>query len=141
MGAQTLEGAGPSCMSCHRLAGTGTIGGGGFGPDLTLVHERLRGQRGLDAWLTNPPTPVMRAVYRKAPLNGDERVALAALFHQAATEGRDAPAASQLPFVGLGAGGAALALIVMGLVWPRRRRGVRRGLLDTSRAPLPGDRR
>jgi mono/diheme cytochrome c family protein len=139
-GAQRLEDGGPSCISCHQLASLSALGGGAFGPDLTAVHTRLRGRRGLEAWLTNPPTPVMKAVYRNAPLEPHERVALAALFADTASRHPDAPARSNTSmFVSLGAGGAVLALVAMALVWSRRFDAVRRPMVEASRTLPTGD--
>lgn len=139
-GERRLAAGGPSCFSCHRLAGTTGPGGGVFGPDLTNVHQRLRGRRGLDAWLTSPPTPVMRAVYRRAALRDDERRALIALFEHAAAEPAR-PSGSTATFLVAGAGGAVIALAAMALVWSRRFRGVRRPMLAASLPRSPGDQR
>jgi mono/diheme cytochrome c family protein len=140
-GSRSFEADGPSCVSCHRLAGLGGLGGGTFGPDLTRIHERLRGRRGLDAWLTRPPTPVMRALYGTAPLQDPERLALVALLEDTAVRQAGAPAGSTAAFVGAGAVGALLALVAIGLTWWRRFSAVRRPLVDRARTPHPGDQR
>lgn len=123
-GRRGLANGAPACTACHRLD---DIGGGALGPDLTGVHRRLGGARGLAAWMGNPPTPVMRAVYRTAPLTTEEAHALAALLADAPAR---PPAPRRMPAVlGAGAGGAALGLIVFAVAWSRRFRGVRRPML------------
>ena len=120
------------CVSCHT-AGDGLMRNGGrLGPDLALVHDRLGGHRGLMAWLTAPPTPMMRALYRHAPLTGDEAHAVAAFL---AVPHHQAPAAPRrIPrFAGVGVVGALLFMRAIAIVWSGRFRAVRRRLVDRPR--------
>ncbi len=131
VGASPLAAAGPACIACHQ-AGTVVAPGGRLGPDLTRVHERLGGRRGLMAWLGGTPTPMMRAVYRPAPLTSEEARALTAFLAQSGVGA--APGPSRLPtFVLGGFGGAAAVLALVGVVWAKRFRAVRRPLVDATR--------
>jgi mono/diheme cytochrome c family protein len=140
VGRRPLGAGAPSCVSCHRLESLSGLGGGTLGPDLTRAHQRLGGTRAVATWLANPPTRVMRAVFRKQPLAAEESFTLAALL--ADTDARQAPAAaSRTPaFVGLGTAGALTTLLLIGIVWSRRLRAVRRPLLTVRRIPYGGDR-
>ena len=142
-GGRALAARGPACLPCHQLSGVGGLGGGRLGPDLTRVHERLRGRRGLDTWLANPPTPVMRAIYRGAPLDQDERIALVALFEDALT--RDTVAArsgaGRGTFLLLGVAAALAGLGAAGVTWSRRFRAVRRPFVTIARTGAPGESR
>lgn len=133
LGASPMAAAGPACIACHEV---GALPGGHLGPDLTRVHERLGGRRGLLAWLGATPTPMMRAVYRPAPLTPDEARALTAFLGESATA--EAPRPLRLrAFVIGGFGGAAAVLGLVGVVWARRFRGVRRPLVAATRAGAP----
>lgn len=139
-GRRTLARRGPSCVACHRSESIGGFGGGTLGPDLTGVHERLGGVRGLTAWLGNPPTRVMRTVFRNRPLEADETFAIAAMLGD--TGARQVPAGRTrtAAFVAAGLTGALLTLMVMAIVWSRRLRSVRRPLVEAARHTTRGER-
>ncbi len=123
-GRARLIAAGPPCVQCHDAATLAAPGGGRMGPDLTQVHARLGGTRGVAAWLQTTPTPVMRAVYRSASLTPDESRLLAAFLEDAARARTPAPSrAPQLIGASLSLCAAVLGLI--GLMGSRRLRGVR----------------
>lgn len=129
-GEALLEAGGPSCLSCHTAGGVGALGGGKLGPDLTLVYERLQGQKGLGAWLSAPATPTMQEVYRQVPFTASEVEALLAFFEDAAKQRAEADTAAPLTFFLLGLGGAVLGLVLFDFAWKRRFRSVRRRLVD-----------
>jgi mono/diheme cytochrome c family protein len=139
-GRRALGRRAPACVSCHRVGSIGGLGGGTLGPDLTLVSQRLGGAHGVAAWLSNPPTKVMRAVYRPRPLGDDERLALAAMLVDESAPSRAAPASRTWTFTMLGAAGAMAALLLMAFVWSRRMTAVRRPLVDASRTRAGDDR-
>lgn len=128
-----LANAGPACVSCHALGDMGGTRGGALGPDLAAVHTRLGGARGTTSWLSRPPTPLMRAVYRKASLTEDESRSLAALFESAASANVVPQSASWRRLALTGLGGALGGLVVIGIAWRGRFRNVRRRLLDHRR--------
>ena len=132
LGRQRLQAAGPACISCHSVKSVGgALGGGQLGPDLTLVYQRLNGRKGLEAWLKNPASATMKPIFAKHPLQPDEISALTAFFEQTSKEsGAENAGAYRWRFVLIGLAGAALGLVVLGLVWKRRVRGVRRALVE-----------
>jgi cytochrome c2 len=134
LGRDRLSAAGPPCVSCHDTAALPAPGGGRLGPDLTDVNARLGGRRGLTAWLGAAPTPLMRAMYRPAPLTADESHALAAFLEES---GPPRAARRTLPFTVLvgGLSGAAATLLVVAAAGRKRFRAVRRPLVSRALHP------
>jgi mono/diheme cytochrome c family protein len=132
LGRERLQAGGPSCVSCHAVKSAGgALGGGQLGPDLTLVYQRLNGQKGLEAWLASPASATMKPIFNKHPLKPAEISSLTAFFAQTSKEtGAENPSTYRLLFILLGLGGAAFGLVVLGLIWKRRIRGVRRALVE-----------
>jgi ubiquinol-cytochrome c reductase cytochrome c subunit len=134
-GASRLAAAGPACIACHTTANLAAPGGGRLGPDLTNVHARLGGSRGLSAWLGATPTPMMRAVYRGAGLTPPETRALTAYFETSATTA--APPHPTVLVLLSGLAGAVAVLAGVAFAGRRRFRAVRRPLV--ARATGQGD--
>jgi hypothetical protein len=132
-GDQRLGNGGPPCISCHTLGNLGGLGGGRLGPDLTLVYERLGGQRGVGAWLSAPPTPTMQSVFRNRPLQPEEILPLLAVFENSSQQSKPANTTSQTRFFLAGIAGAVLGLSFMGWAWRGRIRTVRRALVGGAR--------
>lgn len=132
LGQQRLQAGGPSCISCHSVKSAGgPLGGGQLGPDLTLVYQRLNGRPALEAWLSNPPSATMKPIFARHPLQPAEISALTAFFEQTSKEAGAADAGTyRLRLALFGLGGAVVGLIILGLVWKRRIRGVRRALVE-----------
>lgn len=134
-GATRLSASGPACVGCHdaRLPGPG---GGRLGPGLANAHLRLGGRTGLTAWLAAPPTPLMRVLYRAAPLTDDEVRSLVAFLEQP----DDDPSTSAVALLAaLGLGGCLLVIAVAALVWRGRFRSVRGPLVARANlGPPPG---
>ena len=139
-GEQRLSASRTACVACHTASNGFSRSGGRLGPGLALVHDRLNGHRGLTSWLGSPPTPMMRAIYRRAPLTDDEAHAIAAFL---AVPHHGPPSAPpRVPrFVGLGLVGAVLFVGAIGLAWSGRFRGVRRSLVPRPRAHVLGGQR
>ncbi len=127
-GEESFASGAPACFSCHTLAGAGGFGGGTLGPDLTAVSARLEGRKGLAAWLSAPPSAVMAPVYRVAPLDGEEVLALTAFLEDTAASGAEVAEDGSLAFLLSGLGLAALVLVLLDVVW--------RGRYVATRAPL-----
>ena len=128
-GRTRLANAGPSCLSCHGIGGATGVRGGLLGPDLSAVHTRFGGARGTTAWLARPPTPMMRAIYRRASLTEDDSRSLAALFESSAAVAV-VPASRARQWLMLsGLAGAIAALAAIGVAWNGRFRSVRRRLV------------
>lgn len=131
-GVERLKNGGTSCISCHTIPGIGSLGGGGLGPDLTQVYERLQGRNALSAWLSAPAMPTMQSILRDNPLDPTEIHALVALFEDRAKHGQQVGSLGALNFALLGLGGAALALVLFDLIWKARFRAVRRTLVQEN---------
>lgn len=127
-----LANGGASCMSCHAVA---PIRGGSLGPDLTAAHTRLGGATGTMAWLANPPTPVMRALYRRTGFTEDETRSLAALLERSAAANAVTQSDTRRWLLLTGLAGAFAALMVIGIMWRGRFRSVRRRLVDQMARP------
>jgi mono/diheme cytochrome c family protein len=132
LGRQNFQDGGAACVACHAVkSAAGALGGGQLGPDLTLVDRRLNGRKALEAWLSNPASATMKPIFNKHPLKPEEIDALTAFFGQTSKETRaENPSAYRLRFILLGLAGAALGLVVLGLIWKRRIRGIRRALVE-----------
>jgi mono/diheme cytochrome c family protein len=132
LGRKAFQEGGASCVACHAVKSAGgALGGGHLGPDLTLVYKRLNGRKGLDAWLSSPASATMKPIFNQHPLKPAEIDALTAFFEQTSKEsGAEAAGAYRLRFILLGLAGTALGLLVLGLIWKRRIRGIRRALVE-----------
>lgn len=119
----------PSCLSCHDVEGTGALGGGRLGPDLTSVYARMEGRAALGAWLSSPPSAVMAPVFRSQPLDSEEVLALTAYLKQTAESGVEAAGPGTLAFLLWGFGLAALVLVGFDVAWRDRYRATRRPLV------------
>lgn len=124
-GTTQLENGGPPCLSCHTIAGIGTLGGGALGPDLTKVYAKL------GAGAAGFVGPTMAPIFGDQPLTARERADLAAFLEEASTKER--PGSAVWALVLLSLGGLVLLVIVAVLIWPRRGLSVRRPLVDTAK--------
>lgn len=131
-GRRRLAQGGPACVSCHSLARTRGLGGGRLGPDLTAAGKRLGQVPGLTNWLSNPPTPVMRTLFRARPLTPDETFALAAAIDDAGAYGASSARPRRAEFAAYAIALACALLAAMAHVWRDRIRAVRRPLVDAA---------
>ena len=131
-GSKAFANGGAACISCHTLAGAGTLGGGRVGPDLTTAYDRYGGAKGLASVLTTVAFPTMVPVYEDHALTKQEAASLAAYL---ATTVDEQPADDRTwLLVALGAGVTVCLLALAFLVWPRRRHlDVRRRLVADTR--------
>lgn len=130
-GAGRFSEGGPSCLSCHSVAGVGALGGGQLGPDLTGSYEKYGGEKGLTAVLATVPFPTMAPIFTRRPLTEAEQADLVAFLKDAPNQERPGGAARNLLLLSF----VAVVLIAgAGLViWRRRLDGVRKPLVDRSR--------
>jgi len=136
LGTAALANGGAACISCHSVRGTGSLGGGRLGPDLTLVYQRLGGdapRKNLTAWLTAPATATMGSVFRLHPLTKEEIQGLVAFFEHSAQAGGQSDASGSLAYLLLGVMVAIGGLVGIDTIWRNRFRGVRQGLVWSSR--------
>ena len=129
MGTTRLKNRGPSCISCHEIAGEGFLGGGLLGPDLTEAYGRLGGKTAIAAWLSNPSSETMSPIYKKHPIDEDEVLPLVAFLKNKA-EGKDIVSdAHDFNFMIFGFIGLALCLVLFDLAWGNRLRAVRKPMV------------
>jgi len=134
LGVVAFKGGGPACVSCHTVEGVGSILDGGLlSKDLTNVFARL-GDVGLEASLRNPTFLLMNKVFADHPLAADETFPLRAFLYDANRGALPAAVTAETPIsVPLaGAVGAAVALILLNALWPRRLRGIRKPLVHPT---------
>ncbi len=130
-GSDRLHAGGPACLSCHGVAGVGSLGGGQLGPDLTGAFAKYGGEQGLNAALKAVPFPTMRPIFSRNPLTAGERADLIAFLRTAPD--RQRPTSEVGKLIGFSSVAAcALVLLAMG-VWRHRLDGVRKPLVNRSR--------
>lgn len=126
MGMAKLKNGGPACISCHPY------GGGSLGPDLTNVAAKM-GSPGVAAALKGISFPTMKPVYRDHPLADEEVSDLTSYFEQI-SKAADTPIMPVRRFMVWAAGLCIALLVILNLIWARRLRGVRRGIVDKGGA-------
>ncbi len=128
-GVRSLENGGAACISCHNVAGLGSLGGGTLAKDLTPAATTYGS--GLAALLQTPPFPSMQAVYAPHPLTAGEIANITAFL--ASVEESGTPASTRFRFLAAGFGGMILLAGLAGLMWKGRLRGVRKPLIGEGR--------
>lgn len=139
-GNAALSNGGAACISCHNVTGTGRLGGGSLGPDLTAVNLKYRDPE-LISILQNPNFPTMKSVFGAKPLTDDEVVKLYAYFQNAKLVNPTAPVQTtggasptvNIWFPLFGFALTVLAFIVFDRIWRKRLRGVREAMVRRSR--------
>ena len=132
LGTTRLANGGPACMTCHSVAGVGALGGGNLGPDLTAVFNRYGGQAGLTAFLTQPSTVTMGAVWANQPMTDQESADLVAFFETTTAPVR--PASTLWTLAGLSGAGAAIMIASAQVWWRKRLKGVRKPMIERANA-------
>jgi ubiquinol-cytochrome c reductase cytochrome c subunit len=115
-------------MSCHTVGGTGALGGGNLGPDLTHVIQRL-GEPGVSAALKTIVFPTMQGPFLNKPLTPAEQADLVAFLKQADAMQPPQPAfapgsltTNALVVFTIGMAGALLLFGVLLFFWSRHNR-------------------
>ena len=130
-GATQLANGGAPCLSCHSIAGIGSLGGGALGPDLTGAYEKYGGASGVASVLAGLPFKTMTPIFAGHPLTAREQADLAAFLKAASTNHqRTSHAVLKLTLFGVLV--AALCLGLAFVIWPRRRLVVRKRLVPPS---------
>jgi mono/diheme cytochrome c family protein len=125
LGKRRLSNGAAACIACHQASGL-PLAGGRLGPDLSAVHQKLGGDRGLASWLHNPPTRLMSTIFRSEPLATEEAADLTAFLRTTMENPRQLSEAPLRRVQAIGLGGSLLAFVIAGVVWRRRLDGVRR---------------
>lgn len=134
-GSDRFEKGGPPCLSCHTIAGIGSLGGGALGPDLTKAWDKYGGAAGVASVLKGLAFPTMAPIFRTRPLTAAEQADVAAFLEDASASRRPGDAVWKLVLLGLA--GVFVAIALAFVIWPRRGLAVRRALV---RRPTTGAR-
>lgn len=128
LGKRRLSNGAAACIACHQASGL-PLAGGRLGPDLSVVHRKLGGDRGLASWLRNPPTPLMSTIFRARPLTTEEAADVTSFLRTTTENSRQLSEAPLRRVQAIGLGGSLLAFVIAGVVWRGRLDGVRRHVL------------
>jgi mono/diheme cytochrome c family protein len=130
LGTRRSSNGAAACIACHQASGL-PLAGGRLGPNLSAVHQKLGGDRGLASWLHNPPTPLMSTIFRTAPLTAEEAADLTAFLRATAESPGQVSEAARGRVQAIGLGGSLLAFVIAGVIWRGRiaTHGVRRHIL------------
>lgn len=133
-GGAKLSKAGPACISCHAVAGTGAFGGGTLGPDLTNANMKYA-EVELASILKAPAFPTMSKLFANRELSDEEVVQLFAFLQSVRTRAPDV-ARGGSNYVAWSVVGALALFGLMSFAWRGRLRGVRKGLVAAeARSP------
>ena len=128
LGKRRLANGAAACIACHQASGL-PVAGGRLGPNLSDVHQKFGGDRGLSSWLHSPPTALMATMFRAAPLTADEAADITAFLRTSDENPRQLNQAPLHRVQAIGLGGSLLTFVIAGVVWRRRLSGVRRQFL------------
>jgi mono/diheme cytochrome c family protein len=118
-----LANGGPSCISCHSIHYGDVLSGGILAKDLTTAYSRL-GAQGLQAIISNPPFPVMKAAFEEKSLTEQEATAMVGfLKHVDKENALHQPREYGWAMFGAGSVGVGILLGFYSLVGRRRKRG------------------
>jgi mono/diheme cytochrome c family protein len=123
-GERQLVNGGPSCISCHSINTLQLLGGGTLAKDLTLAAATYGD--GLLTVLDQAPFPVMQDIFKERALTPQEVADLAAFLAQVDAGSADR---SRVAFPLAGVVGTFFLLVLTGVVWRARLRGVRKPLI------------
>ncbi|MFQ5556081.1 MAG: c-type cytochrome [Acidimicrobiales bacterium] len=127
-GSARLGNGGAACAACHTAGQVGNLGGSGLGPDLTTAFDDFGGERGLSAWLSDPPSATMQPIFGDHPLTPAEIADLVAFLGDAPAQPRRSDRGDGL----LVAGAAGLLVLIGGttIAW----RGMRQTYVERLRS-------
>jgi len=133
MGNAHFRNDGPPCMGCHSVGQNGLLGGGALGPNLTNVSAR-RSQTEILGILSNTESvisPVMRPIYTDTPLTAQEQADLLAFLEASTGQPESDP---ELLVIGISLAGFVAAVVLIGVVYRGRLRGVRKSLIKKAQS-------
>lgn len=132
LGTKRLKNKGPACISCHTVNSIGGLGGGRLGVNLTRAYARLKGRKGLAAWLVSPPSQTMQPVFAAHPLDEEEILPLVAFLKNETEQDLPENQTALINFLLIGLGGAAVLLVLFDAFWNKRFRAVRKPMVQES---------
>lgn len=124
-GGKRFASGAPPCISCHS-ASVGGLGGGILGPNLTKVYaDESKNPLLNQAWINNPSTPVMGAVFSNKNVTDDEVNHIRAFLAEQAKG--NVASSSTGTFTIVGIGGFIGILIIFNIIWAGRYRNRNKG--------------
>ena len=131
VGDKRFENGGPQCMSCHSVAGIGSLGGGNLGPDLT-TSGFVQSDVAFASFMGAPSTQTMGAIWANTPLTAQEQADLYAFLSKASVTQREPSALLQIAI--LAVVGAAVLIGLAQVYWGKRSKGVRKPMIERTLA-------
>ncbi|RPI78839.1 MAG: cytochrome C [Chloroflexi bacterium] len=128
-----LQAGGTSCIACHTVSGTGQMGGGTLGPDLTKVLTRYGGEAGLSGALSTLPFPTMQGIFANKILTAQEQADLVVYFAWADGKAPVQTRNNSAIFLAAGTVGTIVLFGVMAFFWPRQRESLSQRLRKQNR--------
>lgn len=120
-GSRKFKNGGASCVSCHHVNTKDAVQGGLLAADLTKSFTRIGGLPGIKGIIEFPPYPAMKDAYQHAALTEDESVQLQVFLMHADADDY-ASTSTVLDFVKQGLIGMLVLLVVISLVWFKRKK-------------------
>lgn len=131
VGDKRFENGGPQCMSCHSVAGLGSLGGGNLGPDLT-TSGFVQSDAAFASFMGAPSTQTMGAIWANTPLTAQEQADLYAFLSKASVTQREPSALLQIAVLAIV--GAAVLIGLAQVYWGKRSKGVRKPMIERTLA-------
>lgn len=131
VGDKRLQNGGPHCVSCHSVAGIGSLGGGNLGPDLT-TSGYVQSDAAFATFIRAPSTQTMGAVWKNTPLTEQEQADLYAFLSKASVTQREPSALLQIAVLAIV--GAAVLIGLAQVYWGKRSKGVRKPMIERTLA-------
>lgn len=120
-GERKFKNGGASCISCHHVNTKDAVQGGLLAADLTKSFSRNGGFPGIKGIIEFPPFPAMKDAYQHAALTEDESIKLQVFLMHADKENVRSES-SILTFMKQGIFGVVILLILISLVWFKRKK-------------------
>ncbi|MCC6298730.1 MAG: cytochrome c [Anaerolineales bacterium] len=131
VGDKRFESGGPHCISCHSVAGLGSLGGGNLGPDLT-TSGFVQSDAAFSSFMGAPSTQTMGAIWANTPLTPQEQADLYAFLSKASVTKREPSALLQIALLAIA--GAAVLIALAQWHWSKRLKGVRKPMIARTLA-------
>ncbi len=131
VGDKHFANGGPHCISCHSVAGLGSLGGGNLGPDLT-TSGYVQSETAFATFISAPTTQTMNSVWKNTPLTPQEEADLYAFLSKASVTQREPSTLLQIAL--LAVAGTAILIALAQWHWSKRLKGVRKPMIARTLA-------